>query len=271
LNLLLDRGVNVIDTAASYAGSEEAIGKAVSHRRKDYHLISKCGQAFEELPGKAWSGELIAATVDRALRRLQTDRLDVMLLHSCDLDVLKQGEALGALVRARQAGKVRFVGYSGDNDAAAFAAQLPDVEVLETSISFLDQANIARVLPLAAEHNLGVVAKRPLANSAWRPPDELTGFYRDYAKPYHERFIRMGLKIEQFAAGAQDWAKAALAFTLSQPRVHTAIVGTTSPENALRNLEAVENASLSAEAVQRIREAFRRAEKESGEEWKALS
>jgi aryl-alcohol dehydrogenase-like predicted oxidoreductase len=53
--------------------------------------------------------------VDRSLRRLQTDHLDVMLLHSWNLEVLQRGEALGALIRVWDAGEIRFVGYSGDN------------------------------------------------------------------------------------------------------------------------------------------------------------
>src|SRR6185312_5665153 len=122
INILLDSGVNVIDTAASYQGSEDLIGNAVSSRRSEYVLISKCGQAFPDLPGAAWSAEVITATVDRALRRLKTDHLDVMLLHSCELATLKKGEAIAALAKARDAGKIRFAGYSGDNDAGAYAA-----------------------------------------------------------------------------------------------------------------------------------------------------
>ncbi len=107
LNTLLDRGVNLIDTAASYGSSEEAIGEAIGHRRDDYVLVSKCGQAFGDIEGEAWSASAIEQTVERALRRLKTDYIDVVLLHSCDLETLKKGEALGALVKARDAGKVR--------------------------------------------------------------------------------------------------------------------------------------------------------------------
>src|SRR5687768_18389225 len=85
LNRMLDRGVNVIDTAAMYEGSEELIGNAVGHRRKDYVLISKCGTKMSDIAAPTWSAELVSKTVDRALKRLKTDVLDVMLLHSCDL------------------------------------------------------------------------------------------------------------------------------------------------------------------------------------------
>src|SRR5689334_3059103 len=81
LNLLLDRGVNVIDTAASYEGSEEMIAQAIGHRRKQFVLISKCGTTLPDIDGAAWSAELVRKTIDRSLCRLRTDHLDVMLLH----------------------------------------------------------------------------------------------------------------------------------------------------------------------------------------------
>jgi len=270
LNTLLDEGVNLIDTAASYAGSEEAIGKAVAHRRDEYVLVSKCGQEFDDLPGAKWSEQLILATVDRALKRLQTDCLDVMLLHSCSLATFERGEAIGALAKAREAGKIRFAGYSGDNEAVAVAAAHPEVAVVETSINITDQANIAGLLPVARQNNVGVIAKRPIANAAWKELSEQPGFYSDYAKTYHERFKAMGLSLEDLGVDdGEDWASVALRFTLSQPGVHTAIIGTTNPDNARRNLEVSERGPLSDDALQKIAEAFARAEKESGENWEA--
>src|SRR5437870_5129339 len=145
LNFLLDAGVNLIDTASNYPGAEEAIADTVGRRRGEYVLVSKCGPKLADQDERAWSAELIGKTVDRSLRQLRTDRLDVMLLHSCALKTLQKGEALGALVRAREAGKVRFVGYSGDNEAAAYAAELPEVAVIETSVNIADQLNIDAV------------------------------------------------------------------------------------------------------------------------------
>ncbi|PTY03743.1 aldo/keto reductase [Opitutaceae bacterium EW11] len=271
VNALLDAGVDVIDTAAIYGGSEEAIGRTVAHRRSEFVLISKCGQAFPDLPGEAWSAQLISATIDRALKRLRTDYLDVMLLHSCDLDVLRRGDALGAVAKARQSGKVRFVGYSGDNEAAAYAVTLPEVAVLETSVNLCDQANIDRVLPLAREHDVGVIAKRPLANTAWRNPQELFGFYQEYARPYHERFLAMQLTAESLGFTDADWPEIALRFTLSQPDVSTAIIGTTKRANAGRNLELVRKGPLAPAVVKQIREAFAAAEKRSGRSWPGLT
>jgi aryl-alcohol dehydrogenase-like predicted oxidoreductase len=272
LNQLLDDGANLIDTAAIYEGSEEAIGQAISHRRDEYVLVSKCGPEFPDLPGKWWSEQLLLATIDRSLKRLKTDHIDVMLLHSCDLETFQRGEALGALIKAREAGKIRFAGYSGDNEAAAAAAAHPEVAVIETSINITDQCNIDAVLPAARQHNVGVIAKRPIANVAWKPLESQRGLYKDYAKSYHERFKAMGLKLEDLALDTDaDWAEVALRFTLAQDGVHSAIIGTTNPDNAKRNVEIAKMPPLPEAAIRQIREAFAAAEMKSGAKWPGLT
>jgi aryl-alcohol dehydrogenase-like predicted oxidoreductase len=261
LNLLLDAGANVIDTAAMYPGSEQAIGNSVSLRRNEYVLVSKCGQAFEGLPGAAWSAQVIAATVERALKWLKTDHLDVMLLHSCDLATLKKGEALGALVKARDAGKIRFAGYSGDNDAAAYAATLSDVAVIETSVSIADQNNLEMVVAPAQKNNIGVLAKRPIANAAWKDASQQPGFYGNYASEYHRRLKQMKLDPSELGftdPSEQAWPELALRFTLSSPGVHTAIIGTTNPDNTRANIAHARKGPLPTSVVERIRAAFRR-------------
>jgi aryl-alcohol dehydrogenase-like predicted oxidoreductase len=263
LNLLLDAGVNLIDTAARYPGSEVAIGNAVGHRRDQYLLVSKCGSKVEGVTGEPWSAELVTSTVERALRNLQTDHLDVMLLHSCDLNVLKKGEALGALVKARDAGKIRFAGCSADNETAAYAATLPDISVIETSVNIADQANIDLVLPLAQKNDIGVLAKRPVANAAWKEPSTQQGIYAGYAATYHDRLKKMGIHHADFGftgPASQAWTELALRFTLSQPGVHCAIIGTTNPDHAQQNLAAAAKGPLPSEVVAKIRDAFRKAD-----------
>ena len=270
LNTLLDRGVNLIDTAASYTGSEELIGAAIGHRRAEYTLVSKCGQAFDDIAGEAWSAQAITQTVDRALRRLNTDHLDVMLLHSCELETLEVGEALGALSRARGAGKVRHIGYSGDNEAAVFAATLDDVSVIETSINFCDQANIATVLTATQHHDVGVIAKRPVANGAWKEISQQEGLYSTYAQTYTDRFNAMALTAERLgiADGTElNWPEIALRFTFAQPGVATAIVGTTRLAHVETNIAAAEKGPLDGAVVEALQQAFLQAEAAAGEVW----
>ncbi len=270
LNNLLDQGVNLIDTAAGYAGSEEMIGKTISHRRDEYILVSKCGRAEDELGGEAWSATVIENTVDRALRRLQTDHLDVMLLHSCDLETLQKGEAVGALVKAREAGKIRFLGYAGDNDAAVFAAGLDDVAVIETSISICDQANIDSVLPLCQQNNVGVISKRSIANAAWKGAAGQRGMYVNYAQTYTDRLAQKAITPEDLGFpgdAARLWPDIALRFTLAQPGLSTAIIGTTKASHVTTNLAAAREGPLPESTIKDLRAAFQRAEAAAGEPW----
>ena len=270
LNSLLDQGVNLIDTAAGYEGSEEMIGKTISHRRDEYILVSKCGRPFDDLAGEAWSATLIENTVERALRRLQTDHLDVMLLHSCDLETLQKGEAIAALVKARQAGKIRFLGYAGDNEAAVHAAGLDDVAVIETSINICDQANIDSLLPLCRQNNVGVISKRSIANAAWKGAAQQRGMYVNYTETYAQRLAQMAITPEDLGfpgEAAQLWPEIALRFTLAQPGLSTAIIGTTKASHVTTNLAAAAKGPLPEDIVNELRAAFQRAEAAAGEAW----
>ena len=92
----LDAGLNVIDTAECYEDSEELIGRAVGGRRSDYHLFTKCGHARGEWRAD-WRPAALLRSIERSLKRLRTDRVDLLQLHSCSLDVLKRGDAIAAL------------------------------------------------------------------------------------------------------------------------------------------------------------------------------
>ena len=270
LNRLLDSGVNLIDTAAAYKGSEAAIGEAIGHRRDGTVLVSKCGQAFDDIDGEAWSASAVSQTVDRALKRLKTDHLDVMLLHSCELEVLQRGEAVAALVRARDAGKIRFAGYSGDNEAAIYAAGLDDIAVIETPVNICDQANIDGVVAEAGRRGIAIIAKRSIANAAWKAASEQRGIYVNYAKTYGERLARMAVSPHDLGFDGEPgeaWPEIALRFTLAQPGVSTAIVGTTKESHVERNLATAASGPLPESAVTALREAFRGAEATAGESW----
>lgn len=270
LNELLDQGINLIDTAAKYPGSEEAIGRAISHRRHEFVLVSKCGSGSEAGNPDDWSAEAIAHSVDRSLQRLRVDQIDVMLLHSCGLEKLREGEALGALIEAREAGKIRFIGYSGDNEAAEYAVANPDIDVLETSINIADQANVDRVLPDAIQYEVGVIAKRPVANAAWKPLADQPGIYANYAKTYHDRIQTMKLDPAELGfQGPNAWAEMALRFTLGQQGVHTAIVGTTNRDRIEANRRSIGHGALHGAVIARIRRAFHDAEAASGSKWSA--
>lgn len=257
---LLDSGVNLVDTAVSYPGSHQFIGEHLAARRGEFVLVSKVHAG----PKKDWSPETVKQQVDDALRDLRTDVIDVMLLHTCPIEVLEQDDALGALVDCREAGKIRFAGFSGDNDAAAFACKLPDVAVLETSLNVVDQKNVDDVLPVALAHDVGVIAKRPVANAAWKDLATQQGIYKNYAKAYTDRWAKMKLDPAELGATAADWPELALRFTLALEGVATAIVGTRSAENARANVAFAEKGPLEAAKVKLLRDKFHAAPGSAG-------
>jgi aryl-alcohol dehydrogenase-like predicted oxidoreductase len=248
LNSALDAGLNVIDTAECYEGSEELIGQAVSHRRQDFYLFTKCGHP-RGIGSEDWSAPSLLESIERSLRRLRTDCLDLIQLHSCSESVLKKGEAITALQTARKKGYTRYLGYSGDSLAAKFAVESGAFDTLQTSINIADQEPLELTLPFALEKQIGVIAKRPIANAAWKeqhkPIDSYHHVYWDRLSKLHYDFIRERPLEESIAR--------ALRFTLSVPGVHIAIVGTAKPERWAQNAKMVEAGPLSASEFEAIR------------------
>lgn len=251
LDSALDAGLNVIDTAECYGTSEELLGQAVSQRRKDFFLFTKCGHP-QGYGTEDWSTAGLLQSIERSVKRLRTDRVDLVQLHSCSEDLLRQGDAIEALRRAKAKGLTRYAGYSGDGEAARYAIECGEFDTLQTSVSVADQEAIELVLPLAREANVGVIAKRPIANAAWRTGKKPESAYHHV---YWERLEK--LRFPFLVPGSPGSAAVALRFTLSQPGVHTAIVGTTQPARWLENARSLEKGALSSKEIEAIRERWK--------------
>jgi aryl-alcohol dehydrogenase-like predicted oxidoreductase len=257
LGSALDAGLNVIDTAECYEDSEALIGKAVSGRRRDFHLFTKCGHAGGW--GRAdWRPAAVLKSIERSLTRLSTDHVDLVQLHSCSLDVLRRGDAIDALERARERGLTRYIGYSGDGQAARYAIESGRFDTLQTSVSIADQEALELTLPLARAKHMGVIAKRPLANVAWRYTRRPDSYYVDY----YERLRALDYPFLRQPATA---VATALRFTLSVPGVHTAIVGTTKPERWQTNAALLAAGPLSQAEMETIRARWREVSEPSWE------
>ena len=85
LNAALDGGINFLDTAECYNVSEELVGKAVSHRRSEYFLATKTGHVSGGYTGQEWTAQTVSDSIDRSLKRMKTDYVDLMQLHSCGI------------------------------------------------------------------------------------------------------------------------------------------------------------------------------------------
>ena len=245
INDALDNGMNVIDTGECYADSEEKIGVAVSHRRSDYYLFTKCGHT-SGLPGEDWDPDMLRASIDRSLVRLKTDHVDLIQLHSCGIDVLTRGDAIKVVQEAKEAGKARYIGYSGDGQEAKYAIELGVFDAIQTSVNFADQESISLTLPLAKERDMGVIAKRPVANVAWRHE---SGEDAGYGRVYWER-------LQELKYLFPEMFDAALRFTMSQD-IHVAIVGASKPERWKENSQIAVKGNLDAMTLSWITDRWR--------------
>ena len=247
LKLAIDSGINLIDTAECYERSEELIGRALGDRRDKVVLMTKCGHASGDLHAE-WDPPMLAKSIDRSLKRLRTDRVDVMQLHSCGADILRRGGVVEVLQRASEAGKCRFIGYSGDGDDAIAAVDMGVFDTLQISVNVADQEAIDTVLPKAIAQSIGVIAKRPIANAVWKNKRAPSDWY---VRPYWDRL--QTLDYDFLGGDLNDSVATALGFTLATKGVHTAIVGTTRPENVARNVEMVSKVALKRTGYDLIR------------------
>jgi len=265
-----DMGINVIDTAAMYGDSERKIGRALRGRRSQCFLCTKCGRyapgrrsilgfyerarwqaqrlmrSVDEQESLDWRPRILEWNIDQSLRRLGVDCIDVILLHSCSEEILRRGVVIEVLHRARQAGKVRYFGYSGDGRAALYAIHCRQFDVLETSINIADQEALDLTMPLAIQHGMGVIAKRPIANGVWkssqRPEFDGNHAYWDRLRELEYDFLQDERAIET-----------ALRFTLSVSGVHTAIVGTANPAHLRQDAESTAAGMLAKDQFDAIR------------------
>jgi aryl-alcohol dehydrogenase-like predicted oxidoreductase len=263
LNTALDGGINFLDTAACYDVSEELIGRTIAHRREEYVLATKCGHVTGGYDGEPWTAETIRDSIERSLVRLKTDHLDLVQLHTCGVDVLERGEAVQALQDAKQAGKTRFAGYSGDNEAAAWAIDSGLFDTLETSYNLVDQRARTHLFPQAKAKDMGIIVKRPIANGAWGASESPS----DYADTYFERAREM-IALGPVPGAPEHRILLALGFTFAQDEVDTIIVGTRNLEHMRTNIEWVENAlPIATEAVKELHRRF----EQLGQRWEQKS
>lgn len=263
LNAALDAGINFLDTAACYGLSEELIGQSVSQRRGEFYLATKAGHVVDGYQGEEWTAQTIRGSINRSLTRLKTDYLDLVQLHSCSVAVLERGEAIEALQEAQREGKTRYIGYSGDNDNAEWAVRSGLFDTLQTSFNLVDQKARFSLFGAARARGMGVIIKRPIANSAWGAETSPSG----YADGYFERAQRMHAA-EPLPDAPADRIALALGFTLKHESVDVAIVGTKTPKYMGANVALVEAGVMLNDAT--VDELHRRFEA-VGRDWSQLT
>ena len=251
LGAVLDSGINLIDTSVDYGRSEELIGRHLSHRRDEYFLASKCGCPLSPPPGATppfqhdYSPGNVHAGIEQSLRRLRTDRLDLVQVHMSPSRAQMEAEhTVETLQSARDEGKVRFIGMSG------ILPNLPDhiamgvFEVFQIPYSAVQREH-EELITAAAAAGAGTLIRGGAARGA----------------PADDKAWRQGpLGLDQ-GVGQRRWETSGvddlldgmsriefvLRFTLSHPALSSTIVGTSSIDHLRANVAIAEKGPLPAD------------------------
>jgi aryl-alcohol dehydrogenase-like predicted oxidoreductase len=257
LGAVLDGGINLIDTSVDYGRSEELIGRYLSHRRDEFFLASKCG-CLLEAPADTpppyphdYSPANVRADVEQSLRRLGTDRLDLVQVHmSPSRSQLEKEGTVEAMQALRDEGKVRFLGMSG------LLPNLPDhiamgvFEVFQIPYSAVQREH-EDLITAAARTGAGTLIRGGAARGA----------------PAPDKGWRQGPIGLAQGEGERRWADSGaddlldgmsrlefvLRFTLSHPDLSSTIVGTSSLDHLTSNLAVAAKGPLPADLYQEAR------------------
>jgi len=178
INRYLDEGGNYIETAAEYGAgeSEHKIGLVMAERRDECFLVTKCHIRDRKGAGK---------TIEESLRRLQTDHVDLLLLHHVlreeELEqIYSRGGAMEAFLEAKKSGKARYLGITGHGQPDVLIKALqekPHLDALMTGFNFYDRFNFPgkeqRLIPLAKDRGVALIGMKAFADGLlWEYPEE---------------------------------------------------------------------------------------------------
>jgi aryl-alcohol dehydrogenase-like predicted oxidoreductase len=253
LNAVLDGGINLIDTSPDYGRSEELIGRYIGHRRGEYFLASKCGCPLE-VPADAappfahdYSGKNVRADVEQSLRRLATDRIDLVQVHmSPSKATLEENRTVETLKELQAEGKVRFIGMSG------ILPDLPDHIAMNVFDAFqipysAVQRDHENLVTQAADQGAGTLIRGGAARGAASEEKNWTvGPLTQQAGLGQQNWETSGIEdlLAQAGLGKQEFI---LRFTLSHPGLSTTIVGTANPAHLAGNIAVAEKGPLPAD------------------------
>lgn len=213
LALARDLGINLIDTAPAYGNSEERLGPLMKGQRDHWVICSKVGEEFVDGESQFdFSPAHTRFSIERSLRRLDTDRIDLVLVHSDGNDetIIREHGTLEALADLKQEGKIRAFGMSTKTVAGGLlAAQHSDCVMV--TWNHADQSEVA-VVDYCREHNKGVLIKKALASG--------------------------------HLGGGEDPVESALRMILGHSGVSSVIVGTINPHHLRANVAAAMRTTL---------------------------
>ena len=252
----LDSGINFIDTAARYFESEERIGRFIAHRKEDFIVATKCGgyrvrnESGEFEGHRDYSPKGILETIDRSRNRMNLDVIDIVQFHGLPGESDDWKEAFDALHEAKERGWAKFIGLSADGKSAVDSVGDWPLDTHELNYNILWQEPDRKPIPLLQRLGRGIIAKRPVANAVYIGDQYDLG---DEAK-------RMRVRLEQFPlvelAGEMPLFEFVLRFTLSNPAIATAIIGTSNPNHVKTNAALSDGKYLPSETLEKARSEY---------------
>jgi aryl-alcohol dehydrogenase-like predicted oxidoreductase len=261
LHAVLDAGINFIDTSPDYGNSEALIGDAISGRRDEFFLASKCGCPVDqppppegERPEHVFTPENIRAGVEQSLRRMKTDHIDIVQFHvSPSREQLEHDGAVEALAALRDEGKIRFLGMSGTLPNINDHITMGVFDAFQIPYSALEREHEA-VITDAAHAGAGTIIRGGVARGQ---PDKMPAV-ADLPGPWAEVMQQMAqtrrdrweqANLDDLLDGATR-SEFTLRFTLSHPHMHTTIVGTANPDHLAANVAAAAKGALPADVYE---------------------
>jgi aryl-alcohol dehydrogenase-like predicted oxidoreductase len=260
IDMCLDAGINLIDTADMYSGgrSEEIVGEALQSKRDDILLATKVRFAMGEGPNMAGlSRHHVISGCEASLRRLRTDHIDLYQVHEWD-GLTPLEETLGALQYLVDSGKVRYVGVSNYTGWQLMKAlgiatrdHLPRFISEQIYYSLQERSAEYELIPAALDQGLGTLVWSPLAGGLLsgkyrrdQDPPEGTRHVGDWDEPpvYDEDRLYDTIEVlVQVAEGhGVSAAQVALAWLLRRPSVSSVVIGARTDEQLADNLKAAE-------------------------------
>ncbi|MBB6451454.1 aryl-alcohol dehydrogenase-like predicted oxidoreductase [Geomicrobium halophilum] len=262
----LDEGINLVDTADAYGfgRSEEIIGEVIKSRRQDVVLATKGGLEYTN-DGTTFNNrpEYLKQAVENSLKRLQTDYIDIYYLHFPDSDV-PLSEAIGALSRLKEEGKIRAIGISNVSaEQLSEANRHNDISVLQSWYNMLDRSAEDELLPYCNEQGISFIPFGPLAYGllSGHYTKDFTPSYDDhrsshplFAPGLYEDTIDRVSELKEIAdKKGTTVSNLALAWLLAQQNVAAVIPGGKGPDRVQENLRAL-SVKLSKEEKELIEE-----------------
>jgi aryl-alcohol dehydrogenase-like predicted oxidoreductase len=261
LNDVLDSGINLIDTSIDYGRSEDLIGRYVGHRRDEYFLASKCGCPLGERPPGAtppfphdYQPDNIRSGIESSLRRLGTDRLDLLQVHmSPSRDQMEADQTVETMLALRDEGKIRFLGMSGTLPNLPDHLAMGVFDVFQIPYSALQREH-EDLITEAAEAGAGTLIRGGAARGA--PADDKAWQRGPIGLAEGEGQRRWESSGIEELLGDMSRMEFVLRFTLSHPGLSTTIVGTSNPDHLRSNLSVAAKgplpSDLYAEAKRRL-------------------